>query len=85
MSFREELLYDFAVHVPRIMVIDGFAVIDNVKSIEMISEGQIVVKSGARYTAVSGKELSIKEIADERMLIEGEIEEIQFYGMAGKA
>lgn len=84
MSFKDELIYDFAVNMPRIMIVNDFAVIDNVKRIELISDEQIIVKNGARYTAVSGKKLTVKEAGDERMLIEGEIKEVQFYGMESK-
>ena len=80
MSFKDEFLYDFAVHMPRVLVCGNTGIIDNVKKIVLISTEQIVVDSGKRFTAVSGKNLIIKEIADERMMIEGEIREVQFYG-----
>lgn len=85
MSFKEELLYDFAVSIPRVFVSGNLAVIDNVKKIEIISDEQIVVMSGKRFTAITGRRLIVREISDERMQIEGEIEEIQFYGVSGKA
>ncbi|MBE6030397.1 MAG: hypothetical protein E7225_02220 [Clostridiales bacterium] len=84
MSFREELLFDFAEHIPRILVCGDTIVVDSVKRVEIVTDTQIVVKSGKSFLALSGAKLFIKELACERMLIEGEIKEIQFYGMEYK-
>ena len=35
MSFREELLFDFAEHIPRVLVCGNVTVVDNVKGIEI--------------------------------------------------
>lgn len=80
MSFKEELMYDFAETISRVMVCGRLTVIDSVKKLELLSDSQIVVRSGKRFVAISGEKLVIKELADERMLIDGEIKEIQFYG-----
>ena len=77
---KEEFIFDFAVKMPRILVSGNTAVLDNIKKVELISGSQIVINSGKRYTAVTGRNLEIRELADERMHIEGEIDEIRFYG-----
>ena len=79
MSLKEELMYDFAVNMPRILVSGRNAVIDNIKKVELISGDEIIVKNGKRFTDVSGRGLLVDELDDERMLIEGEITDIQFY------
>ena len=77
---KEEFIFDFAVKMPRVLVSGNAAVLDNIKKVELISGSQIVINSGKRYTAVVGRDLEIIELADERMYIEGEIDEIRFYG-----
>ena len=79
MKLREEFLFDFALNIPRILVCGSTAIIDNVRKVEIISTVQIVVQSGKGYVAVSGKNLFVKTIDDERMFVEGEITEVQFY------
>ncbi len=80
MNLKEEFLFDFAVKMPRILVSGNAAVLDNIKKVALISGEQIIVSSGRRFTAIIGRNLEIKELADERMMIEGEIDEVRFYG-----
>lgn len=80
MDIKEEILYDFATNMPRILVSGNTGIIDDIKKIVLITERQIIVSSGKRFTAILGNNLIIKSLGDERMLIEGEIEEIRFYG-----
>jgi len=80
MDIKEELLYDFGLNLPRILVSGKTGILDNVKKLVMVSESQVIVHNGARYTAVTGKKLTIKQLEDERMMITGEIERIEFYG-----
>ena len=80
MSLKEEFIFDFAVKMPRLLVSGNTAVLDNIKKVVLISASQIIIDSGSRFTAVTGKNLEISEIADRRMFIEGDIDEIRFYG-----
>lgn len=80
MTVKDELLFDFALNLPRVLVSGSTAVVDNVKKLVLLSESQIIVHNGKRYTSLMGSKLQIKELSDERMLITGEMEQIQFYG-----
>ncbi|MCI8630820.1 MAG: hypothetical protein HFG67_00930 [Firmicutes bacterium] len=80
MSLKEEFIFDFAVKMPRILVSGNAAVLDNIQKVVLISGDQIIINSGKRFTAVAGRNLEIRELADQRMYIEGEIDEIRFYG-----
>lgn len=84
MTIKDELLFDFAISMPRVLVSGNTAILDNVKRLVLLSENQIIVHNGQRFTAVSGKGLVIKELKDERMLITGDMEQIQFYGALSK-
>lgn len=79
MRLKEEFLFDFSEKMPRILVSGNIAVIDSVKRTELVTGEQIITRSGGRHMAVSGVNLVIRELADERMMIEGRIDEIRFY------
>ncbi|MCB6993135.1 YabP/YqfC family sporulation protein [bacterium 210820-DFI.6.37] len=80
MAIKDELLFDFAVNMPRVLLSGNTVILDNVKKIVLLSETQIIVHNGQRFTSVGGKGLVIKELKDERMLITGDMEQLQFYG-----
>ncbi len=75
---KTELMFDFAVNMPRIVISGELMIIDYVKRIVMYSPDRIVVHNGRRYTWVEGKNLVIKELKDERMLITGALEQFGF-------
>ncbi len=77
---KDELLFDFAINMPRVLVSGNTVILDNVKKLVLLSKEQIIVHHGQRFTSVVGKSLLIKELKDERMLITGELEQLQFYG-----
>ncbi len=80
MAIKDELLFDFAINMPRVLVSGNTVILDNVKKLVLLSGGQIIVHHGQRFTSVVGKNLVIKELKDERMLITGDLEQLQFYG-----
>lgn len=79
MSIREELLFDFAVNMPRILVTGETTVLDNVKKVMMLTDTQIVVFNGQKYTSISGHGFVMTRLKEERMLVSGEVEEIRFF------
>ncbi len=79
MDIREELLFDFAVNMPRILVAGRTVVIDNIKKIILFNDTQIVVSNGRKFTAVTGRHFVITMLREERMLVSGEVEEIRFF------
>lgn len=79
MSIREELLFDFAVSMPRVLVAGETTVVDNVKKLLVLTDSQIVVYNGRRYTSVTGKGFVVTRLKEERMLIAGEVNEIRFF------
>lgn len=79
MSIKEELLFDFAVNMPRILVSGGTTVLDNVKKVMLLTDTEITVFNGLRFTSVKGHDFVITELKDERMLVAGKVEEIRFF------
>ena len=54
-------------------------VLDNVKKVMLLTDREIVVFNGRRYTSLSGHDFVITELKEERMLVSGEVEEIRFF------
>lgn len=79
MSIKEELLFDFALNMPRVLVTGKTTVLDNVKKVMLLTDSQIVVFNGQRYTSVEGREFVITQLKEGRMLVSGEVEEIRFF------
>ena len=79
MSIKEDLLFDFAVNMPRILVTGRTAVLDNVKKVMILTDEEIIVFNGQKYTALKGHDFIITQMKDERMLVAGEVEEIRFF------
>ena len=79
MSIKEELLFDFAVNMPRILVTGRTTVLDNVKKVMLLTDREITVFNGQRYTSLTGHGFVITQLKDERMLVAGEVEEIRFF------
>lgn len=79
MSIKEDILFDFAINMPRILVAGRTVVIDNIKKIMMLNDSHIVVLNGDKYTSVTGSDFVITYIGDERMMISGDVEEVKFF------
>lgn len=79
MSVKEELLFDFAVNMPRVLVAGRTIVLDNVKKAMLLTDTEITVFNGQRFTSVKGHDFVITQLKDERMLVAGKVEEIRFF------
>ncbi|HML36702.1 MAG TPA: YabP/YqfC family sporulation protein [Bacillota bacterium] len=79
MNVREELLFDFSINMPRLLISGKTGILDNVKKIIFITENSIVVDHGSRFSAVNGDMLRVTLIEEERMIITGDIKSVEFY------
>ena len=79
MTIREELLFDFAVNMPRVLVTGETTVVDNVKKLLVMTDRQVVVSNGRRSASISGHGFVVTKLKEERMLIAGEVDEIRFF------
>lgn len=79
MSVKDELVLDFSVNIPRMVICGNLIVADNIKRIVVFSDTQIIVHNGSCYTSMEGKELIINELGKERMIIKGELETVRFF------
>lgn len=78
MTIKEDLLFDFAINMPRVLVSGKTTVLDNVRKLLLLTDSEIVVFNGQRYTSVKGTDFVVTELKEERMLVSGEVREIRF-------
>ena len=78
MNIKEEMAYDIDFTMPRVIVTQRLTILENVTAIVMISEKALTVRSGRRYTTVAGDNFVIKEIGEGRLIIEGNIRQVEF-------
>ena len=79
MTIKEDLLFDFAINMPRVLVSGKTTVLDNVRKLLLLTDSEIVVFNGQRYTSVTGTDFVVTELKEERMLVSGEVREIRFF------
>ena len=79
MTIKDDILFDFAVNMPRVLVSGRTAVLDNVRKLMLLTDSEIVVFNGQRYTSVTGEDFVVTELKEERMLLSGEVKEIRFF------
>ncbi|MCI5536402.1 MAG: YabP/YqfC family sporulation protein [Lentihominibacter sp.] len=79
MTIKDDILFDFAVNMPRVLVSGRTAVLDNVRKLMLLTDSEIVVFNGQRYTSVTGEDFVVTELKEERMLVSGEVKEIRFF------
>lgn len=80
MFINDELIFDFSINMPRILVGGRTGIIDHVKQILLIDGDNVVVRCGAQYISITGKDLLVRQLSEERMLVTGDLERIEFYG-----
>jgi len=66
--------------MPKLRVHGNRGMIDNVKTIELLSEETVVVSCGKQSISVHGSQLTITYLEGERMVFEGNIELVEFFG-----
>lgn len=80
MLIPDELIYDFSVNMPRVLIGGKTGILDNVKKIILISRQNVTASFGKRSVSINGDNLIVRELAEGRMLISGDIASIEFYG-----
>jgi sporulation protein YqfC len=76
----DEMIYDFSVNLPRILVGGKTAVLDNVKKLIIVTEANVVADCGGGYISLWGSKLSIKHLSEGRIIVSGKIKQVEFYG-----
>ena len=74
----DEIVNDFGVKVPRILVSGNYAVVDSVKKIYVLSEDIVTLETSEGYLSVLGNGLSVETLCDERIELKGEFSGVEF-------
>ena len=83
MKLLNEMTFDFDITGPKIIASATVAVIDNVKSVILISDESVTADTGRFYVTVKGTDFVISEIWEGRLELEGKIQGIEFYKTLG--
>ena len=62
----------------------NFAIVENVKSIVLISENSLTLLCGSYYVTVSGSDFVLKEIFEGRLWLEGNVQGVEFLSPSGQ-
>lgn len=84
MKLIEEMAYDLDFNEPKVTVSEKLAALENVKAIVMISETALTVQCGRAYVTLKGRDFVIREIFEGRLLVEGRIQGLEFFGAQDK-
>lgn len=78
MDIEMDLLCDFSVNIPRVIVSGNYAILDNVNKILSFTDKGLVADTGLRFTSVNGENIRIKDLKDHRLIITGNIISVEF-------
>lgn len=84
LKFIEEFDYDMNFNEPRIIIKNKMCIVENVKSVVMIGDKSITVKTKQKYVTVIAENFVISEMKEGRLLIEGEIQGVQLLRTSGE-
>lgn len=79
MGIKDEFLYDFGIKMPRLLISGKTAVIDNISRIALLTDTNITAECGRAFISLSGHNFAVDVIEDERMIVTGEIQKVEFY------
>lgn len=80
MGIKDEMLYDFSLNMPRVLIGGSTGIIDNVKQILIINDKEIVVNCGRLYASISGENLVVDSLGDKRIVFTGKIRNLEIHG-----
>lgn len=78
MDMEMDLLCDFSLNLPRVIVSSNYIILDNVNKILSFTEEGLVADTGARFTVVNGSDMQIKDLKDNRLVLTGNIISVEF-------
>ncbi len=79
MDIEMDLLCDFSINIPRVIISGDYAILDNVNRIISFTDKGLVADTGARFTTVNGENIKIKDLTDHRLIVTGKIISVEFF------
>lgn len=73
-----EIVNDFGIKIPRVVVSGRYAVVDSVKKIYVLTEDIVTLQTSEGYVSVLGSEIAVKMLCDERIELTGDFSGVEF-------
>ena len=74
----DEIVNDFGVKMPRVLISGQYAIVDSVKKIYVLSEDIVTLETSEGYVSILGDALSVETLCDERIELRGEFSGVEF-------
>ena len=71
-SIRSEILNDFGMNMPRVLVSGRYAVVDSVKKIYVLSCDIVTLETSEGYISILGNDICVETLCDERIELCGD-------------
>ena len=71
-SIRSEILNDFGMKMPRVLVSGRYAVVDSVKKIYVLSCDIVTLETSEGYISILGNDICVETLCDERIELCGD-------------
>ncbi len=79
-DIKEELIFDFGIKSPRIMITENLILIDNITRIIDFSDKMLITQTGKNfYTIVNGEKIFISGLQNSRVICSGKIASVEFH------
>ena len=77
-SIRSEILTDFGMKMPRVLVSGRYAVVDSVKKIYVLSCDIVTLETSEGYISILGNDICVETLCDERIELCGDFTGVEF-------
>ena len=77
-SIRSEILNDFGMKMPRVLVSGRYAVVDSVKKIYVLSCDIVTLETSEGYISILGNDICVETLCDERIELCGDFTGVEF-------
>lgn len=77
-SVRSEILSDFGMKMPRVLISGRYAVVDSVKKIYVLSCDIVTLETSEGYLSILGNDIYVETLCDERIELCGDFSGIEF-------
>ena len=80
LEVKDELLFDFGINQPRVLVTDKLVIIDEVSRLIDFTDQTVITVSGKSfYTVVNGSGLLISSFQNSRLVCSGSVDSVEFH------
>lgn len=75
---KNEMINDFGIKMPRVLISGTYAVVDSVKKIYVLSEDIVTLETPEGYISILGSGICVDTLCDERIELSGDISGVEF-------